>query len=205
MMHTNLGPYSREERNNLANSLKPARIYIVEDESDIAELIRFNLSLEGYEVHCFPFAEECLRAFEKATPDLLVLDLMLPGMSGIEMCQRVRSSKELASLPVIMVTAKGEEQDIVRGIEAGADDYITKPFSPKVLTAKVGAVLRRTKAGGFEPQSVLEIHNIVIHPGRHEVTVDGEPVELRNSEFRILHFLAQKPGWVFRRCERVRR
>lgn len=184
--------------------MKNAKVFVIEDESDIAELIRFNLSLEGYAVRCFPSGEAALQACRLEIPDIFLLDLMLPGLNGLQICQRLRADKKTQDIPVVMVTARGEEQDILRGLEAGADDYVTKPFSPKVLGAKVGAVLKRTSKKDVDDNaSVIEVHNIVIHPGRHEVTVDGEKIELRNSEFRILQFLAQRPGWVFTRMQIV--
>lgn len=195
---------SREQmERNLSQAIKNATIYVVEDESDIAELIRFNLNLAGYQVECFPFGEACLRAVEEKRPDLIVLDRMLPGIDGLEICQRLRGKKETADIPVVMVTAKGEETDILDGLEAGADDYLTKPFSPKVLTAKISAVLRRVNAEPVSADEEINIHGISIHPGRHEVRVNDEVVQLRNSEFRILHILARRPGWVFTRAQIV--
>ena len=181
-----------------------AKVYVVEDESDIAELIRFNLVVSGYEVSCFSSGEQLMAELPKGLPDLLILDLMLPGMNGLQICKTLRSDEQTAEIPIVMVTARGEEQDILRGLESGADDYMTKPFSPKVLGAKVAAVLRRSsKTQEHNPEDAIEIHNISIHPGRHEVRVDGKVVELRNSEFRILHFLCQRPGWVFTRAQIV--
>ncbi len=177
-------------------------IYIIEDEQDISELIRFNLSLEGYKVESFPTGEAGLRAIEEVAPDLLILDIMLPGMSGLEICRRLKEDAKTKKIPVIMVSARGEEADIVKGLELGADDYVTKPFSPKVLHARVEAVLRR----GSEAKKAVEvvkIDGLEINAGRVEVTVDGQRVNLTQSEFRILHFLAQRPGWVYTRVQIV--
>jgi two-component system, OmpR family, alkaline phosphatase synthesis response regulator PhoP len=179
-------------------------IYVVEDENDIAELIRFNLTLEGHHVETFSTGEMVLRAIEKKKPDLIVLDLMLPGLSGLEVCSQLRGQEATAKTPIIMVTAKGEEQDVVRGLESGADDYVTKPFSPKVLLARVEAVLRR--AGADSQKSILDVvrqAGLEINPGKVEVLVHGEKIDLTQSEFKILQFLAQRPGWVFTRMQIV--
>tara|TARA_B100001248_G_scaffold262733_1_gene261895 strand:- start:15324 stop:16016 length:693 start_codon:yes stop_codon:yes gene_type:complete len=179
------------------------QIFIIEDEEDIAELLRFNLSLEGYDIKTFPDAESGLQAVLKESADLLLLDLMLPGMSGLEICRQIRADHKTKSLPIIMLTAKGEEADIVRGLEMGADDYITKPFSPKILNARVAALLRRENKHMPDQSSDIMINNVQIHPGRHEVLVDGKKIDLTHSEFQILHFLAMRPGWVFTRGQIV--
>jgi two-component system phosphate regulon response regulator PhoB len=138
-------------------------------------------------------------------PDLVVLDLMLPGMDGLSVCGRLKKDTQTGSIPIVMLTAKGEESDIVRGLNLGADDYITKPFSPRVMIARVQAVLRRVSAGaGEEPDrdqagDTIAIRNLVIRPRRHEVLVDGTPIELTATEFRVLALLAGSPGWVFTR------
>jgi len=128
-----------------------------------------------------------------------VLDLMLPGLDGLEVCKMLKKDPATQDVPVVMLTAKGEEADIVTGLELGADDYITKPFSPRVLTARIKAVLRRRVAEPVGEAAVIRLHNLVIHPGRHEVLVDGEPVDLTSTEFRVLHVMARRPGWVFTR------
>ena len=129
---------------------------------------------------------------------------MLPGLDGLEVCRRLKSNETTRELPVILLTAKGEEEDIIAGFEAGADDYVTKPFSPKVLTARVAAVLRRSPDTRPNAEGILSYAEIRIHPGRHEVTVDGQPTPLTHSEFRILQFLVSRPGWVFSRVQIVR-
>jgi two-component system phosphate regulon response regulator PhoB len=134
----------------------------------------------------------------------VVLDLMLPGLSGLEVCRRLKADPDTAELPVIILTAKGEEEDIVAGFEAGADDYVTKPFSPRVLNARVSAMLRRRVTSSREADGVLKVFDVTIHPGRHEVLVGEDSVRLTNTEFRILHFLASRPGWVFTRNQIVR-
>ena len=179
-------------------------VLVVEDEDDIRELISYNLLKEGFEAPGVRTGEEALRAVESVVPDLVLLDLMLPGVDGLQVCRTLKSQSRTRDVPIIMLTAKGEEADIVRGLNMGADDYITKPFSPKVLVARVRAVLRRADLDREEPDAdsgeVLEVDRLAIHLGRHEVTVDGRPVEeLTSTEFRVLAFLARKPGWVFTR------
>jgi two-component system phosphate regulon response regulator PhoB len=185
------------------NASKP-RILIVEDEEDIRELVRYNLEREQFIVVQADSGEAGLKEAAQRRPDLILLDLMLPGKDGLQICRELKLSEALREVPVVMMTARGEESDIVTGLELGAEDYVVKPFSPKVLVARVKAVLRR-KAAAQAPDSsdVLRIHGIVIHPGRHEVTVNGKPVDLTASEFGILHFLARRPGWVFTRYQIV--
>jgi two-component system alkaline phosphatase synthesis response regulator PhoP len=129
--------------------------------------------------------------------------LMLPGLDGLEVCRLLKRGAATQALPIVMLTAKGEESDIVAGLELGADDYITKPFSPRVLVARVRAVLRRKVSGAPGDDQPLAIENIVIHPGRHEVRIDDRPVALTLSEFKMLHFLARRRGWVFTRYQIV--
>jgi two-component system phosphate regulon response regulator PhoB len=175
------------------------RILVVEDEEEILELVRYNLAKQGYRVTCAASGEDGLRKARLDVPDLLVLDLMLPGVDGMEVCRRLKGDATMQAVPVIMLTAKGEETDVVAGLEVGADDYVTKPFSPKVLAARIRAVLRRKAAEPPDDREPITIHNLVIHPGRHEVLVAGRPVELTATEFRVLRILAQRPGWVFTR------
>jgi two-component system phosphate regulon response regulator PhoB len=179
-----------------------ATILVVEDEEDILELVRFNLAREGYQVTAVTSGEEALRAI-RDRPDLVLLDLMLPGVDGLEVCRLVRSDPLGQTLPILMLTAKGEEADIVAGLELGADDYITKPFSPRVLLARVKAALRRRETPPPDAQEALERHGIAIHPGRREVRLNGEALELTFTEFGILHLLARRPGWVFTRAQIV--
>ncbi len=128
---------------------------------------------------------------------------MLPGVDGLEVCRKLKSDPKTQEIPVVMLTAKGGEADIVAGLELGADDYVTKPFSPRVLTARVKAVLRRDQAEDGDGQATIKISDLVIHPGRHQVLVAERPVDLTASEFRILLFMARKPGWVFTRQQIV--
>ncbi|MBW1967413.1 MAG: response regulator [Deltaproteobacteria bacterium] len=179
------------------------KILVVDDEEDILELLKFNLSREGYQVLCAVSGEQALRLVRSENPDLIMLDLMLPGIDGLEVTRRLKNDPDTKNLPIVMLTAKGEEADIVTGLELGADDYITKPFSPRILIARIRAVLRRRIKGQTEETSVLRIHDIEIDPGRHEVLVNEKPVQLTFTEFGILNYLARRPGWVFTRFQIV--
>jgi two-component system phosphate regulon response regulator PhoB len=179
------------------------RILVVEDEEDILELIRYNLSREGYQVVCVTTGEEALETIRSAAIDIIVLDLMLPGMDGFELTKILKSDAKIWHIPILMLTAKGEETDIVTGLELGADDYVTKPFSPRVLVARIRAVLRRKPMSATDETSVLKIHELKIHPGRREVMVKDDPVALTYTEFQVLHYLARRPGWVFTRSQIV--
>ncbi len=178
-------------------------ILVVEDEEDILELLRYNLTKEGYRVTGVLSGEEGLKAARSQPPDLIVLDLMLPGIDGLTVCRELKMDAKTRDLPIIILTAKGEEADIVAGLELGADDYVTKPFSPRVLLARLRAVLRRRQAEPQAEAESLELHELTIHPGRHEVLVQGQPVDLTSTEFRLLSFLARRPGWVFTRSQIV--
>lgn len=182
--------------------MEKVTILVVEDEETIFELIRFNLEKEGFEVHGVFRGNEVHKELARTNPDLLVLDLMLPGANGIDICRHLRLQESTRNLPILMVTAKNEDSDIVLGLEIGADDYLTKPFSPKVLVARVRALLRRRKDGGRNEalkEDRLTIHDISIDPGRHLVERDGEVVDLSLTEYQILLFLARNPGWVYSR------
>ena len=179
-------------------------VLVVEDDEDIRELISYNLLKEGYQVAGVASGEDALTAVESKTPDLILLDIMLPGLDGLRVCRKLKDNPKFESIPIIMLTAKGEEPDIVAGLNMGADDYVAKPFSPKVLLARIQAVLRRAEAkhdvsSEEEESEIVEIRDLMIHPGRHEVFVRGKPVELTATEFKLLHLLAQRPGWVFTR------
>jgi two-component system, OmpR family, alkaline phosphatase synthesis response regulator PhoP len=176
------------------------RILIVEDEEEIRELVRYNLERQGFHVGLAASGEEAMRTVRQEPPDLIVLDLMLPAMDGWEVCKQLKRDAATQAIPVVMLTAKSEESDVITGLELGADDYIAKPFSPRVLTARIRAVLRR-KAAPDEDGGVIRIHEIVIHPGRHEVRVEEEPVSLTATEFKVLQVLAERPGWVFTRYQ----
>lgn len=179
------------------------KILAVDDEEDILELLRFNLTKEGFAVVCAGSGEEALKLTRLEKPELILLDLLLPGMDGLEVARRLKSDPATKEIPIIMVSAKGEEADIVTGLEVGAEDYITKPFSRKVVIARVRAVLRRKTAAPADDQEVLTVHDLTIHPGRREVLVKGKPVVLTFTEFGIVNFLARRPGWVFTRSQIV--
>lgn len=182
---------------------KKKTVAVVEDEADIRELIRFSLANEGYEVECFGTGGEALTYLETARPDLILLDLMLPEMDGVEVCRRVKDGPETGHIPIMMVTAKTEENDIVAGLNAGADDYLTKPFSTRVLVARVRALLRRERKKDTSWDRPISIHDLRLHPGRFETLVQEKPVDLSLTEFKILSLLAASPGWVFTRYQIV--
>lgn len=177
------------------------QILVVEDEEDIQQLVSFNLIKSGFHVFCAGSGEEGIRRLESEKIDCILLDLMLPGMNGIEFCRKIKNTAEYSSIPIIMLTAKGEEEDIVSGLEQGADDYISKPFSPKVLIARLKAVLRRKGENDETPEvaETIIIHELKIDTGRHEVQVAGNEVKLTMTEFSILQLLVSRPGWVFSR------
>ncbi len=175
-------------------------ILVVDDEEDIAELVRYNLTSEGYHVICTGSGEDAIRLIHTDGFDLVVLDIMLPGMSGIKVAETLRSDPKLLNIPIIMLTAKGEESDVVAGLGL-ADDYVTKPFSPKILGARISAVLRRKKEA---PETdILRRGDILIDPGRRRLEISGEPVDLSFTEFQILVMLCRRPGWVFTRSQIV--
>jgi two-component system phosphate regulon response regulator PhoB len=182
----------------------PQRILVVDDEEDLLELVRYNLAKEGYEVECVGSGEEALVSARRSPPDLVVLDLMLPAVDGLEVCRRLKADAKTRDVPIVMLTAKGEDADMVAGLERGADDYIAKPFSPRVLSARVRALLRRNESRRqAELETTIEVHELSIHPGRHEAKLAGRLVELTYTEFALLQFLARRPGWAFTRGQIV--
>ncbi len=180
-----------------------SHILVVDDEEDILELVEYNLVKAGYTCTCVASGTEALESARSILPELILLDIMLPGRDGLEVCSLLKHDSKTRDIPIVMLTARGSESDIVRGLETGADDYVTKPFSPKVLVARVGAVLRRPPRETQDEPAPLRVHAIVIHPARHEVLVDGKPVELTHTEFKVLYYLAKRPGWVFTRSQVV--
>jgi two-component system phosphate regulon response regulator PhoB len=178
------------------------KILIVEDEEDVLELVRFNLEKAGYRVETAMTGREALDTARAVSPDLILLDLMLPEIDGLTVCKTLKKDAKTDIVPVIMLTAKGTEADIVAGLEMGADDYITKPFSPRVLMARVKAVLRRKQADSTE-RSTVRIYDLEIDSGRHRVMLKGKPLTLTSTEFSLLKFLAARPGWVFTRYQIV--
>jgi two-component system, OmpR family, alkaline phosphatase synthesis response regulator PhoP len=179
------------------------RILVVDDEEDILELVRFHLAREGYQLTLAATGEEALKKAKHETFDLVVLDLMLPGLDGLEVAKALKADARTKSVPIVMLTAKGEDADVVSGLEIGADDYITKPFSPRVLTARVKAVLRRRSKATPDDTKVITIYEFEIHPGRRTVLAGGKALELTYTEFQLLSVLARRPGWVFTRSQIV--
>lgn len=176
----------------------PARILVVDDEADIVELVSYNLKREGFSVDSALDGETALKKLRKDSYDLLILDLMLPGIQGIELCRIIRGDSKTENLPVIMLTAKAEEVDKIIGLEMGADDYITKPFSPRELVARVKAVLRRSIEKPIA-QKILKAGELEIDRERYTVSIKGRPVKLSITEFKLLSFLAERRGRVFNR------
>lgn len=174
-------------------------ILVVDDDENLRRLVAAYLENEGYEVEQAAEADAALASVEKREPDLILLDLMLPGLSGLEVARRIRAKR---SVPILMLTARGSEDDMLEGFDAGADDYLVKPFSPKVLVARVRAVLRRSGLGPQEEEdSVVTVGDISINGKSREVRVEGREIELTTTEFDLLRVLAEHPGWVFSREE----
>jgi len=178
-------------------------ILVVDDDDDILELIRYNFAREGYRVITAENGESALKLAAKELPDLILLDLMLPGVSGLDVAKILKNTAATQEIAIVMLTAKGEESDIIVGLELGADDYIVKPFSPKVLAARVRAVLRRKNDKPPEESSALHLAGISIFPERYDVFVEGSSIGLTATEFRILHLMARHPGWVYTRSQIV--
>jgi two-component system phosphate regulon response regulator PhoB len=183
--------------------MEKEHILVVDDEEDILELVQFNLEREGYRVSTSDSGETAIQNAVDKQPDLIVLDLMLPGLDGLEVTKFLKGDQKTRDIPIVMLTAKGEESDVVIGLELGADDYVTKPFSPKILIARIKAVLRRKGQRDEDSSETVKIHNLIIHPGRREVLVEGKPVELTYTEFGVLQFLVKRPGWVYTRNQIV--
>ena len=176
-------------------------ILVIEDEPDISELIEYNLSQSGYRIIISDNGEKGLELSRKYLPDLILLDLMLPGIHGIDVCRVLKNDKETSNISIIILTALGQEEDIIKGLETGADDYVTKPFSVPVLEARIESVLRRSNKENNENETV-SILGIKISSRTREVNIDGNNIEnLTFTEFQILHLLASHPGWVFTRYQ----
>lgn len=176
-----------------------AHILIVDDEEDILELVRYNLEINGFRTSCADNGEKALRITRANQPDLIVLDLMLPTIGGLDVCRKIKEDTKTGAIPILMLTARGEESDVVRGLEMGADDYITKPFSPQILVARIKALLRRYFNSGQPAEGEIIIHELTINPAKREVKVGGKTVELTFSEFQILHLMARHPNIAFTR------
>ncbi len=177
------------------------RVVIIEDEADIVEMVRYNFRKEGFEVESFARGRAGLEGLRRHPPDLLLLDLMLPDEDGFSICRQIRADDRLKSLPVIMLTARGEEVDRIVGLEIGADDYVVKPFSPRELVARAKAILRR-QARAEEPAAdaeLIDLRGLRLDPRTQDVTVQGKPVELSALEFKLLYFLASHPRQIFSR------
>lgn len=176
------------------------RVLIVDDEEDVVELVRYHLDKNGYKVEKAASGEEALNVARKTLPDIIVLDLMLPGIDGLEVCRNLKNDLKTEHIPIIMLTAKGEESDIVTGLELGAEDYVTKPFSPKVLIARIRRILNRMVSRDLE-RPPIRVHELTIDPGRREVLIKDERVNLSYTEFNILYIFAKRPGLVFTRYQ----
>ena len=184
--------------------MEKQKILVVEDEVPIQELLQFNLERKKYRVKVVDSGEKALKTVEKFAPDLILLDIMLPGADGLEVCKSLKDTPATAATPIIMLTALSEEADIVAGLELGADDYVTKPFSPRVLLARVKAALRRIESAAVETNpDCINIHNISIDTSRYKVSVDGEKISLTSTEFKVLQLMASQPGRVFTRYQIV--
>jgi two-component system alkaline phosphatase synthesis response regulator PhoP len=191
-----------EAHETVFSLVSKARILVVDDEHDLLELVRYNLAREGYRVSCVDSGEKALEEIRTKSPDLVILDIMLPGVDGLDVCRSVKSSPATAHVPILMLSAKSEDSDMVTGLELGADDYLTKPFSPRVLVARVKTILRKTQA--VLPQNaVLTAGPISIFPAKHEARVAGNSTDLTATEFRILVALITRPGWVLSRDQIV--
>ena len=176
------------------------QILVVDDEQDIQELVGYNLKREGYQVTTAFTGEDAMSRARSERPDLIILDLLLPGIDGLEVCKALKNDPDTCQLPIIMLTAKGEESDIITGLELGADDYLTKPFSPRILIARIKAVFRRRKQEqSGEDGEVIKRGDLLIDTTRYQASLRGRQIDLTASEFRTLQYLAKRPGWVFTR------
>lgn len=178
-------------------------VLIVEDEADIRELVQYNLTRDGFSVLVASSGEEALSMIAQSAIDLVLLDIMLPGIDGLEVCRILKRDNKTIATPIILMSARGDESDIVSGLELGADDYITKPFSPKILVARIKAVLRRRNEEVVDENAAISLHELNLNPLRFEVFADDQPIALTVTEFRILHHLIRHPGWVFTRYQIV--
>ena len=178
-------------------------ILVVDDEEDILELIEYNLSKEGYSIECVTSGEAALDMIKQRRPKLILLDLMLPGTTGIDVCKIVKQHPNTRQIPIVIVSARGEEADIVTSLELGADDYITKPFSPRILMARIRALLRRKVFPSNTISEEIVINGLIINIRRHEATLDGQPLALSPTEFAVLTLLAKEPGRAFTRQQIV--
>jgi two-component system phosphate regulon response regulator PhoB len=181
------------------------RILIVDDEEDILELVRVSLEKESYPTICAESGEKALSIARSELPDIIVLDLMMPGIDGLEVTRRIKADPDTKDIFIVMLSAKGEEADIITGLELGADDYVTKPFSPKILIARIRSVLRRKSRETTlaDETGAVHVHGITIIPHKHMVETSRGKIMLTPTEFNVLHLLAKHPGWVFTRWQIV--
>jgi len=183
--------------------MKNQTILTIEDDEDIFELVSYNLKKNGYKVLWANTGEKGIEMAKSEACDLILLDLMLPGIDGFQVCKALKECAITKGMPIIMLTAKGEDSDIVTGLELGADDYITKPFSPNVLLARIKSALRKSLTPVVNDKSKIKIESLVINPGKHEVFINDERIDLTSTEFKVLHLLAKQPGWAFSRYQIV--
>ena len=192
-LHCNFGIHGE------AKKMAHEKILVVDDEENILKLLQYNLERNGYASKPVQTGEEALAEAKSWNPDLIILDLMLPGIGGLDVCRVLKTDARTSHIPILMLTAKGEDADIVAGLELGADDYVTKPFSVSVLIARVRAVLRKKSERLEEKDHVITIDDLVVNPSRHEVLIRGNPLQFTHTEFSLLYFLARSPGRVFTR------
>ena len=183
--------------------MKQPQLLVVDDEEDIREVVRYNMALEGYDVTLAATGEEGVHLAQKIKPDLILLDLMLPGIDGLEVCRTLKRDKSTSKILILILSALGEESHVVTGLETGADDYLAKPFSPKILAARVKSLLRRKNQSVLHNEDDVVYEGIVMDLRRHEVKIHGDLVEMTSTEFKILHPLIIKAGWVFTRSQIV--
>lgn len=184
-------------------AMAKASILIIEDDPDIVELLQYNLEKEGFPVRTAGDGETGLQAARRYKPGMILLDLMMPGMDGLEVCQHLKRDPSTSSIPLMMITAKSQESDVVAGLELGADDFLSKPFSPREVVARVRAVLRRGQGETKHVTTRIELDSVVLDKERYEIEVKGELVEFTRAEFRLIWALASSPGRVFARHELV--
>ncbi len=179
------------------------KILLIEDEQDIVELVTYNLNREGYDVLSSRSGEDGLKKARTVKPDLILLDIMLPGINGLDICRALKGDDKTNHIPIIMLTARNEDIDVVTGLEVGADDYVTKPFSPRILTARIRAMFRRSENGEKKATALVTFGKMTIDQGRHLVTINGKPVQLTLTEFQLLLVLVNRRGWVFDRSQLI--
>tara|TARA_B100001287_G_scaffold100949_1_gene84874 strand:+ start:1507 stop:2205 length:699 start_codon:yes stop_codon:yes gene_type:complete len=179
---------------------KQKNIVIVDDEIDILEILKINIERNNYKAYCFQDGESAISHILKNLPDLIILDLMLPGIDGFDICRLLKNKDLTKNIPILILSAKGEESDIIKGLELGADDYVTKPFSAKVLSARVNTLLRRSLVNQEEAKDKsITFEELSIHPGKRNVKISNKTVDLTYTEFQILFLLASHPNWVYTR------